>query len=45
VAGLRAELGSRPVPPILFRLRSALSGPMPDHLPTAEEVAAMEEFE
>jgi 8-oxo-dGTP pyrophosphatase MutT (NUDIX family) len=44
-ASVIASLGNRPVPPIIFRLDYALAGSTIDHLPTAEEVAAMEEFE
>jgi 8-oxo-dGTP pyrophosphatase MutT (NUDIX family) len=45
VGALVADLGARPVPTMLFRLPRLLRGPIPDHLPTAGEVAASDAFE
>lgn len=45
VASLVADLGTRPVPAILFRLPRIMRGPIPDHLPSVEEVVAMQAFE
>ena len=45
VAAVVTDLGARPVPAILFRLPRVLRGPIPDHLPSVEEVAAMEAFD
>ena len=41
VAALRADLGARPVPTILFRLDRMLAENIPDHLPSVAEVAAL----
>lgn len=45
VADVVADLGSREVPAVRIKRPAALQGPVLDHLPTAEELTAMDAFE